>query len=160
LTADRDRITGARLAGPDGPVQLDAHVVVDASGRSNRGPAWLAELGYPAVPEATVNARLVYSTREYRRVPGAQGFVGLIAAHHPANAVGTGTVAQEGDRWMVTLLGLNDDPPPTTPGDFEEWAARIAPELYDMVTTAEPLTDPVQFRIGPSVRRRYERCAR
>jgi 2-polyprenyl-6-methoxyphenol hydroxylase-like FAD-dependent oxidoreductase len=158
LTATEGQVSGVRLAGPDGVVQLDAHVVVDATGRSNRGPAWLAELGYPAIPEESVNARIVYSTREYRRVPGAQDFVGLIAAHHPANPVGTGTAAQEGDRWMVTLLGLHDDPPPTTPGDFEEYAARIAPELYELVTTAEPLTDPVQFRIGPSVRRRYERC--
>jgi 2-polyprenyl-6-methoxyphenol hydroxylase-like FAD-dependent oxidoreductase len=29
-----------------------------------------------------------------------------------------------------------------------------------MISTAEPITDPVRFRIGPSVRRRYERCAR
>jgi hypothetical protein len=47
------------------------------------------------------------------------------------------------------------------PGEFEEFATGLAgEELYDLITTAEPITEPVRFRIGPSARRRYERCAR
>ena len=155
------RITGVDVAGPEGMRTLAASVVVDASGRSNRGPVWLAALGYPQVPEETVRAGLVYVTREYRRVPGAQDFTGVIGGHHPGNPTGTGAVATDGNRWLVTLLSMHDDPPPTTPGDFEEFAARLdGPEVHNLVTTAEPITDPVRFRIGPSVRRRYERCTR
>jgi 2-polyprenyl-6-methoxyphenol hydroxylase-like FAD-dependent oxidoreductase len=46
-------------------------------------------------------------------------------------------------------------------GEFEEFATRMAgSELHDLVTTAPPITDLTRFRIGPSVRRRYERAER
>ncbi len=154
-------ITGVRISGPDGPETLDTRLVVDATGRSNRGPAWLAQLGYPEIVEDTVRANLVYVSREYQRVPGAQNFTGVIHSHYPANPVGSGTFATDGSRWLVTMLGMNEDVPPAVPGEFEEFAARLAgDELYRLITTAEPITDLNRFRIGPSVRRRYERCAR
>jgi 2-polyprenyl-6-methoxyphenol hydroxylase-like FAD-dependent oxidoreductase len=161
LREENGRITGVHISGPEGTATLSAALVVDASGRSNRGPAWLKELGYPDIPEDVVRANLVYVSREYRRVPGAQPFTGIIHSHYPDNPVGSGTVATDGRRWLVTMLGMNDDVPPTEPGAFEQFARRLAgTELYDLVTTAEPITDTHRFRIGPSVRRRYERVAR
>jgi 2-polyprenyl-6-methoxyphenol hydroxylase-like FAD-dependent oxidoreductase len=154
-------ITGVRITGPDGPTIVDTRLVVDATGRSNRGPSWLSELGYPEVTEDVVRANLVYVSREYRRVDGAQDFTGVIHSHYPANPVGSGTFATDGDRWLVTMLGLNDDVPPAVPGDFEEFATRLAgDELHRLITTAEPITGLNRFRIGPSVRRRYDRCVR
>jgi 2-polyprenyl-6-methoxyphenol hydroxylase-like FAD-dependent oxidoreductase len=154
------QVAGVSVVGPRGAQTLHASVVVDATGRGNRGPAWLRDLGYSAAAEETVNAKLVYVTREYRRDPDAQDFKAVIIGHHPGNPIGTGTAALDDRRWMVTLLGLGDAAPPTRPGDFEEFAARLdGPELHRLITTAEPLTDPVRFRIGPSTRRRYERCA-
>jgi 2-polyprenyl-6-methoxyphenol hydroxylase-like FAD-dependent oxidoreductase len=161
LRVEGERITGVRVAGPDGATILPASIVVDASGRSNRGPAWLVEHGYPEVSEDVVRANLVYVSREYRRVAQAQDFTGIIHSHYPANPVGSGTLAVDGDRWLVTMLGMNDDVPPAIPGAFEAFAARLAgDELHRLVTTAQPITDPHRFRIGPSVRRRYETCAR
>jgi 2-polyprenyl-6-methoxyphenol hydroxylase-like FAD-dependent oxidoreductase len=159
LRTDGGRISGVDVLGPDGAGSLPARVVVDATGRSNRGPAWLADLGYPEVPEDVVRAGLVYSTREYRRVPGAEDFLGMITAHHPANPHGAGVLATDGERWLVTLIGMQDDQPPTAAGQFEEYASRIdGPQLHRLLATAEPLTEAVRFHIGPSVRRRYERC--
>lgn len=159
LRNNGSQLTGVHVVGPAGAATLDARLVVDASGRSNRGPAWLADLGYPAVAEDVVRANLVYVSREYRRVPGAQPFTGVIHSHYPANPVGSGTLATDGNRWLVTMLGMNDDVPPATPGDFEEFASRLAgEELHRLITTAEPISDLIRFRIGPSVRRRYERC--
>lgn len=157
LTVRADAVTGVQTV----EEVIAASVVVDATGRSNRGPAWLAELGYPAPPEETVKAGLVYVTREYRRDPHAQDFTAMIVGHHPANPTSTGTLAAEGDRWIVTLMGMNDDVPPMDGPGFEAFAKRLdGPELHRMLETAEPLTEPVKFRIGPSARRRYERCAR
>jgi 2-polyprenyl-6-methoxyphenol hydroxylase-like FAD-dependent oxidoreductase len=159
---DKGRITGVRIAGPEQQTTtLPARLVVDASGRSNRGPAWLGELGYPAVAEDVVRANLVYVSREYRRVPGAQDFTGIIHSHYPGNPVGSGTLAMDGNRWLVTMLGLADDAPPAIDGEFEDFAARMAgEELHRLVTTALPITELTRFRIGPSVRRRYERSDR
>jgi len=59
------------------------------------------------------------------------------------------------------MLGMNDDVPPAVPGEFEEFSARLAgDELHQLITTAEPITGLNRFRIGPSVRRRYDRCSR
>ena len=161
LREENGAITGVHITGRQGDTTLDARVVVDATGRSNRGPAWLAELGYPEVTEDVVRANLVYVSREYRRVPGVQDFTGVIHSHYPANPVGSGTFAMDGDRWLVTMLGMNEDVPPAVPGAFEEFATRLAgTELHGLITTAEPITDLNRFRIGPSVRRRYERCTR
>lgn len=157
LTADGHRLTGVRTE--DGEYAAD--LVVDATGRSNRGPAWLTELGYAAAPEDVVKAGIVYSTRQYRRDPEAQNFTGVISGHYPGNPVGCGAAANEDNRWLVTLVGFTNDPPPAEPGAFEDFAARLdGPELHRLVRKAEPLTDPVLYRIGPSVRRRYENCER
>jgi 2-polyprenyl-6-methoxyphenol hydroxylase-like FAD-dependent oxidoreductase len=157
LLVDEGRLTGVRTE--DG--ELPADLVVDASGRSNRGPAWLKELGYSPAPEDEVNAGLVYASREYRREPRAQDFKGILSGHHPDNPFGCGSGANEGDRWLVTLVGLSDTPPPVEPGAFEDYSARLdGPELHRLITKAEPLTEPVRYRIGPSVRRRYEKCDR
>ncbi|MEV6970694.1 squalene monooxygenase [Hamadaea sp. NPDC051192] len=157
LTVADGRVTGVRTQDEI----LHADVVVDATGRSNRGPAWLTEHGYAAPPEDTVKAGLVYVTREYRRDPAAQDYAAIIVGHHPANPTSTGTLAAEGDRWIVTLMGVNDDIPPLDGPGFEAYAARLdGPELSRLLATAEPLTEPTRFRIGPSARRRYERCDR
>jgi len=157
LLIDGDRLTGVRT--PEG--ELAADLVVDATGRSNRGPTWLAELGYAAPPEDVVQAGIVYSSREYRREPGAEDFVGIVSGLHPDNRFGTGTAAMEGDRWIVTLIGMQDNPPPTESGAFEDYAARVdGPELHRLVRKAESLTEAAGFRVGSSVRRRYEKAAR
>jgi 2-polyprenyl-6-methoxyphenol hydroxylase-like FAD-dependent oxidoreductase len=157
LLAKGNRLTGVRTE--DGEYAAD--LVVDASGRSNRGAAWLAELGYAAASEDVVKAGIIYSTRQYRHDPEAQDFRGVISGHYPANPVGCGVGANENNTWLVTLVGFTDDPPPALPGAFEDYAARLdGPELHRMVSKAEPLSDPVRFRIGPSVRRRYENCDR
>jgi len=161
LREEDGRITGVHIVGPDGGATLEARLVVDASGRGNRGPEWLAALGYPRVAEDVVQANLIYVSREYRRVPDAQFFTGVIHSHHPANPFGSGTFAIDGNRWLVTMLGMNDDIPPAVPGEFEDFSARLAgDELHRLITTAEPITGLNRFRIGPSVRRRYDRCSR
>jgi 2-polyprenyl-6-methoxyphenol hydroxylase-like FAD-dependent oxidoreductase len=155
LTAENGRLTGVRVDGE----RLDADLVVDATGRSNRGPTWLRELGYDAAPVDEVKAGIVYTTREYRRVAGDADFTGVISGHYPDNPVGCGVGANDGDRWLVTLVGMEDSPPPAEPGAFEDFAARLdGPELHRLITRAEPLTEPVRYRIGPSVRRRYEKA--
>jgi hypothetical protein len=61
----------------------------------------------------------------------------------------------------VTLIGTGIDAPPAEPCAFEDFAAGVdGRELCEMVRTAVLLTEPVRFRIGPSVGRQYERCAR
>jgi glutathione synthase/RimK-type ligase-like ATP-grasp enzyme len=65
-TADRRRITGVTVRGPDGhPQQITADLVVDATGRGSRAPIWLREWGYCPPAEDRIDIRLGYATGPY-----------------------------------------------------------------------------------------------
>jgi hypothetical protein len=66
-------------------------------------------------------------------------------------------LAMEGDRWMVTLFGMLGDEPPTDANGYADFARSLpAPDIYNVVSSAEPLTDPLPFKYPASCRRRYE----
>ncbi|WP_431676800.1 NAD(P)/FAD-dependent oxidoreductase [Kitasatospora sp. KL5] len=156
------RVTGVRLLRVNAePEVLDADLVVDATGRSNRGATWLRALGYEAAPEERVDSGLVYVSREYRRRPGdadADAFVVGASADAPRGGV---ALSGEGDRWLVTLFGMNGDVPPVDPEGYHRFAQRLAvPDLHRLLERLEPLTAPRLMRSPVSIRRRYERLAR
>ena len=62
-------VTGVRLE--DGTT-LTADWVVDASGRRSPLPAWLGALGGPVLEEREEDTGIVYSSRFYRLLPGAE----------------------------------------------------------------------------------------
>lgn len=164
LTTDRGgrRVTGVRVIGrEDGSAAevLGADLVVDATGRGSRLPVWLAELGYPQLDTEEVRVDVGYATRQYRLPVGALGS-DLVVLSGPTPDVprGGGASRVEGDRCLVTLMGVLGDHPPTDPRGFVRFAADLAlPELGELVREAEPLDDPVAHRHPVSRRHRYER---
>lgn len=160
--ADRRHVTGVRVLPRGGqPLAISADLVVDATGRGNRGPTWLSEIGYAKPVEEAVDAVAGYSTRVYRRAPGDADFAGVVLNPWPQNPQGAAAVAVDGDRWMVTLVGYGTaNLPPTDPDAFLDFLRRLPqPELYELVSRAEPLGPPRRMRLPVSVRRRYERIA-
>jgi 2-polyprenyl-6-methoxyphenol hydroxylase-like FAD-dependent oxidoreductase len=72
--ADRRTVTGVQVHGPDGSLsQVAGSLVIDATARGSRTPAWLAELGYQGPVRERVEIGLGYATRFYRLRPGAMG---------------------------------------------------------------------------------------
>jgi 2-polyprenyl-6-methoxyphenol hydroxylase-like FAD-dependent oxidoreductase len=164
-TPDRRRVTGARLLHrADGSAEevLGADLVVDATGRGARTPAWLEALGYPRPPVAQVRVGLGYATRIYRLPPDALGGdLAVLQAATPRHPRAGALQVLEGDRWMVTLAGILGDHPPTDPVGFLDFARSLRfPDIYQAVRDAEPLDDPVAFRFPASVRHRYEKLDR
>jgi 2-polyprenyl-6-methoxyphenol hydroxylase-like FAD-dependent oxidoreductase len=164
-TPDRRRVTGARLLRrADGSAEevLGADLVVDATGRGARTPAWLEALGYPRPPVAQVRVGLGYATRIYRLPPDALGGdLAVLHAATPRHPRAGALQVLEGDRWMVTLAGILGDHPPTDPVGFLDFARSLRfPDIYQAVRDAEPLDDPVAFRFPASVRHRYEKLDR
>jgi hypothetical protein len=96
--ADRSAVVGARAIALDGAgeLKLAADLVVDPTGRGNRGPTWLAELGYEPAREEEVRAGVVYATREYRRTPLPSGKSGLLTGISPQYPYGTVVLADGG----------------------------------------------------------------
>ncbi|MFI5908118.1 FAD-dependent oxidoreductase [Dactylosporangium sp. NPDC051541] len=165
LSFDGTRVTGATVrpvAGGAGQ-EVGADLVVDATGRGNRGPAWLAELGFERPREERIDSGTVYVSRDYRRVPGEQDFAGILSSPGgAARPYGGVVIGVDGDRWMVTLLGVGaDQAPPTDPDGYRDFAAKFPdPRFHRLLCDAEPLGDPMRLRLPASVRRRYERLTR
>jgi flavin-dependent dehydrogenase len=102
---DRNRVTGVQVAprNSDEVETINADLVVDASGRGSRSPAWLDALGYAKPREEQIKVNIGYKTRLYRRRPeDLHGKMGaIIAACRPDWRFGA-ILAQEGERWTLS----------------------------------------------------------
>ena len=109
-----------------------------------------------------MRVRLGYVSRFYRRdLDDLGGDQVVVVIAEPHTRRGGIAVAQEADRWLVSLIGYLGDHPPTNEGGFLEFARSLpAPDIYEVIKDAEPLTDLVSMRSPASQRRRYERTAR
>ncbi|HZJ07753.1 MAG TPA: FAD-dependent monooxygenase [Nocardioidaceae bacterium] len=164
-TPDRNRVTGARvIRRADGSTEetLDADLVVDATGRGSRTPLWLDGLGYGRPTEEKFSIGVGYASGTFRLAPGTLGRdLAIINAPTSAHPRGGGLSALEGDRYIVTLMGILGDHPPTDHPGFLGFAKSMQfPDIYDAIRDAEPLDAPVSYRFPASVRHRYERLPR
>jgi 2-polyprenyl-6-methoxyphenol hydroxylase-like FAD-dependent oxidoreductase len=162
LASAGERVTGA-VVQRVGEVErlVEADLVVDATGRAGRTGKWLAAMGYDKPPEERLEVDIKYVSRHLRLRPGALGRekVVIIGAE-PGRPTGT-FFAQEGDRWILTLIGYRGFHPPTDPDGFLKFAESVVPaHVFAAIRDAEPLDDPVAHRYRASVRRRYDRLTR
>ena len=164
MSADNQRVEGVRTRRMNGGHEevIGCQLTVDAGGRGSQTPAWLHAAGYPKPAEELINVGLGYSTRIFRRsAKDVDGDSAVIVPSAPPGRRGGAMLALEGDRWMVTLFGMLGDHPPTDPQGYVEFARTLpAPDIYNIVTTAEPLSDPLPFKYPASCRRRYETLQR
>ena len=157
----KGRVTGVRVQlqrGSGDAQALNAGLVVDASGRGSQSPAWLDALGYAKPREEGIEVRISYMTRLYRRrpdhLPGKQAIV--MAGCRPGWRFGV-ILAQEDDRWIVTLGGyLGDRPPPDEAGYIEFARSLPKPEIFEVIKDAEPLTSLTPYQFSANLRRHYE----
>jgi 2-polyprenyl-6-methoxyphenol hydroxylase-like FAD-dependent oxidoreductase len=164
-TAARDRVTGVRIArraAGGAEDTLGADLVVDATGRGARTPAWLAAIGYDQPPEERLGIHLKYATRHLRLRPRALGGAKVIGiGAEPARPTGLVLFAQEEDRWILTAFGYSGHLPPTDPDGFLGFVQAIAPaDVFAAIRDAEPLDDIVAYQFPANLRRRYERLRR
>ncbi len=159
------RVRGVRIlrrAGGSAEEVLEADLVVDAGGRGSRAVKWLEELGSPPPEEERVTVDLGYSTRLYRRRPDhLDGAKAVVIAASPAQRRGGVMMAQEDNRWIVSLSGFAGDHPPQDERDFLAYARSLAaPDIYNVIKDAEPLSEAIPYRFKASLRRRYETLER
>jgi 2-polyprenyl-6-methoxyphenol hydroxylase-like FAD-dependent oxidoreductase len=152
---DKRRVTGVRAA--QGVTSAD--LVVDASGRGSHSPAWLDSLGFPKPEEERVEVAIGYTTRLFRRRKDhLNGDWAAVIPPTPEGKRGGVMLAQEGDRWTVTLIGYFGNSAPSDLPGFIEYAKTLpAPFIHEVVSDAEPLGDAFTARFPASVRRRYEK---
>lgn len=164
LVASEGRVTGVTLRDRrDGSTRaLEADFVVDASGRKSRAPEWLVALGYDAPQETMVNSFVGYATRWYEADRDFD-WVSMVINARPKEDLkrGGAIMRAEGNRWLVTLAGVNKDYPPNDEAGFLEYARSLAsPVMYEIIRNARPISPIYGFRYDGSRRRHYERLAR
>ena len=159
LLAD-GRATGVRVQPLQGGPErwLAADLVVDATGRGSRTAAWLAASGYPTPAVERVEVGMRYATRHLRRRPGdLAGRCFFSVSPSPSQPRACGILAQEGERWIVTLVGYFGDQPPATDAGFLDFARSLpAPEVGALLACAPPLDEIRCFSFPHNQRTRYE----
>jgi 2-polyprenyl-6-methoxyphenol hydroxylase-like FAD-dependent oxidoreductase len=159
LDGNAARVTGIRTHGGE---TINADLVVDASGRECKSREWLKALGVAPPAVTLVKPFLGYASRLYqppeRQVWDRIAFIA--ASRAPSYTRGAAMVPIEGGRFVVTLIGLNGDHPPTDEQGFEAFARGLnVPGLGDWFDAAKPLGDISGFRFEQNRLHHFEACA-
>jgi 2-polyprenyl-6-methoxyphenol hydroxylase-like FAD-dependent oxidoreductase len=163
-TVDKAHVTGVRLVYRDkGTAEATklADLVVDATGRGSRSPAWLEVLGYKQPQEEEVKIGVGYTSCYFRRqpeqLPNIDGIV--IMATPPDKRLGV-LLAQDDNRWVLTVGGYLSEHAPTDFQGFLEAVRQLpTPDIYRVVKDAEVLQEPVPHKFPSNLRRRYDRLS-
>lgn len=161
------RVRGVRIqarSGHDAAEELHADLVVDTTGRGSKVADWLGDLGLTAPDEVVVDSDSAYATRWYQapprdRLPRDWWWKGIwIDPGLPDGRVAGVLSPVEGDRWIVTLGGIEGHYPPTDDRGFVEFLSRLrSPLIADAVALAEPLTPVYGHRAMANRFRHFER---
>jgi hypothetical protein len=116
----------------------------------------------PKPVEERVEVALAYMTRFFRRRPEhLGGDIAAIIPPTPNGKRGGVMLAQEGERWTVTLIGHFGEVAPPELDGFIAFSRTIpAPYIYEVIKDAEPASEPEAMRFPATVRRRYEKLDR
>ncbi len=160
---DGRQIAGVALRPLDsagGSEHLAADLVVDASGRGSRAPAWLSEAGYATPTKTQVDANVAYASRIYRIPDGfsADWRLAMLFSQPPSMPRTGYLFPIEDGQWMVALMGAAGQHPPTDEDGFAAFIRSLRhPIIADALATAEPVT-PIRGYRGTANRQwHYER---
>lgn len=158
-------VTGARVSPRevDSPSrELAADLVVAATGRSGRAPAWLKSLGYAPPAEEEVHVDLKYVTQRVRFPEGSvEGRRAVLVGGTPDRPTGVGAFAQEENSWIVTMAGYAGHHPPMEREAWLSFGEQFLPrDFAKALRHAEPLDELHQHRFSTNLRRRYDKMVR
>jgi 2-polyprenyl-6-methoxyphenol hydroxylase-like FAD-dependent oxidoreductase len=158
-TADTDQPADGAKTTRD----IFADLVVDASGRMTRTPQWLETLGYPQPPQSTINPYVGYASRYYTLPDGVlpDWKVLLIQSRPPENNRAAAIFIMENNSWVVTLVGVGKDYPPTEEDGFLDFLHSLTTTAaYDFVKAATPISPIYGYRIPQNRYYHYDRLSR
>lgn len=139
---------------------LQGDLVVDASGRNSQAAVWLEAFGFPKAEETVLDADWGYASRLYAMPEGWKADWRLLYALSRPGTLSRGGGVQpvEGGRWLITLIGVVGDYPPTDERGFQEFADSLStPEIARALRAATPLGPIHGYRRTANRMRHYER---
>jgi 2-polyprenyl-6-methoxyphenol hydroxylase-like FAD-dependent oxidoreductase len=157
---DATRIEAVRYDSEDGPVTLEADLVVEASGRCGLTLQLLEELSLEKPEETEIGIDQAYASTIVERPPDHNGdWLGnIVLPSAPASSRGAFLFPIEKQRWLLSVGGNHGDAPPGDRAGFMDFVRSLrTPTIHDAVRDARPLTDIVRYQLPCSTRRHFER---
>jgi len=141
--------------------QLDADLVVAATGRSPRTPAFLEAHGYGRPAEQRYTVNLNYTSQFFTVSVGLINEKTVLIAPTIERSTGAGLLVYENDVVVLTLIGVAGQKLPTDfAGVMTSMAELLPPHIITALRAGEPL-GPVRAHNYPaSVWRRYDKMSR
>jgi 2-polyprenyl-6-methoxyphenol hydroxylase-like FAD-dependent oxidoreductase len=157
----QERVTGVLLDANDDSSEVPADLVVDATGRGTRLPAWLEQWGYERPKELTVDVGIDYATHRVHIPDGLIKEKVVVAGASREHPVGLGMLFYEDGNWGLTTFGTGNVAPPQ---NFAEMCAladeMLPPHLSAAVRSGTPLGDVAFHKYPMSRWRRYDEMKR
>jgi len=164
LTVDAGAVTGVQITSrADGMSRrVGADLVVDATGRGSRTPAFLEKMGYPRPHEDQLTVDVSYVSMPLRIPDGTLHEYLFIDLFAPGRTRGFALSRSENDEWLLLIGSLGHDvAPPASAAEVLTHAQQLMPaHAFAAVRDAEPLGDIALHRFPASRWRRYDKMDR
>jgi 2-polyprenyl-6-methoxyphenol hydroxylase-like FAD-dependent oxidoreductase len=145
----------------DSVQKLHAQLVVDATGRGSRTPAFLERLGYGRPAEDELTVRVAYASMPIRIPEGSLHEHAFMRLFEPGVPRGFMMFKCEKDTWMVGAGTLGDVEPPTNRADLLDFGRGLTPaHALAAARAAEPLAEVSVHRFPANRWRRYDKMSR
>ncbi len=156
--AAQGRVTGVLLDSGDA---VPADLVVDATGRGTRLPAWLEKWGYERPREETVDVGIAYASHQVQVPEGLLAEKVVVAGASREQPVGIGMLFYEDGIWNVTTFGIAKVEPPQNFAQICDLADEILPaHVSSALRQGTPLGEMAFHKYPTSRWRRYDKLER
>jgi 2-polyprenyl-6-methoxyphenol hydroxylase-like FAD-dependent oxidoreductase len=157
----QERVTGVLLEAGDASSEVPAELVVDATGRGTRLPAWLEQWGYERPTEDTVDVGIDSATHQLHIPDGLIKEKVVVAGASREHPVGLGMLFYEDGNWGLTTFGTGKVTPPQNFAEMCVLADELLPpHLSAAVRSGIPLGDVAFHKYPMSRWRRYDEMKR
>ncbi|MET0388685.1 MAG: FAD-dependent monooxygenase [Polyangiales bacterium] len=159
-----DAVTGVRVQREGrAPELLPADLVIDASGRGELTLQLLRDLGVDEPPATVFGIDQMYASAMFE-IPRhfTRDWQGVMTfGQAPLSSRGALLLPVEGERWLLSVAGRDEEQPPAELAAFRECVRSLrTPTIFGAIEQATQLSEPVRFGYRESRRRHFERLAR
>jgi len=157
---DRKAVAGVRYEDAEGHArELDADLVVDASGRAIPTLSFLERMGAAKPAETEIRVDVGYASAIFEPSSGSRDWLGVMHLGTPPDkGWGALILPIEKGRWLVEL---GRRPAGEMPADIESFVAFTrtlrTQTVYEAIRTAKPVTDVARLGFPASVRRDFQK---
>lgn len=162
VSEDHSAVTGINIkerSGEKRKEQLQADMVIDASGRSSKLIRWLNKIGLTVPEPEVLKVSLGYSTRYYK-IKGSIPNEWVMSDSDPEQGIRAGifTRIEDDIAGLILFNAGGDEYPSTQPEEFQEQIKHLfaADKIVELMGQLEPLQGPRGYRIAESVRQHFE----